>query len=135
MKIDGRCHCGDIAYEAEVEPEAVTICHCTDCQMLSGTTYRASIATKPGTLKILRGTPKAYVKIGDSGARRRQTFCANCGTHLFASADEDAPETVNLRAGTVTQRAAFRPKIQIWTKSALPWFADIPALPGVSGQR
>ena len=36
MKIDGGCHCGFITYEAEADPEQTTICHCTDCQMLTG---------------------------------------------------------------------------------------------------
>ena len=36
MKIDGRCHCGCITYEAEIDPDKVMICHCTDCQTLSG---------------------------------------------------------------------------------------------------
>jgi hypothetical protein len=29
MKIDGRCHCGEITFEAEVDPDALNICHCT----------------------------------------------------------------------------------------------------------
>jgi hypothetical protein len=36
MKIDGRCHGGYITYEAEIDPEKVMICHCADCQDLSG---------------------------------------------------------------------------------------------------
>ena len=32
MKIDGACHCGLIAYEAEADPELTGICNCTDCQ-------------------------------------------------------------------------------------------------------
>jgi hypothetical protein len=35
MKIDGGCHCGYIAYEAEADPAKAMICHCTDCQTLS----------------------------------------------------------------------------------------------------
>jgi hypothetical protein len=30
MKIDGECHCGKIAYQAEVDPDTLVICHCTD---------------------------------------------------------------------------------------------------------
>jgi hypothetical protein len=30
MHIDGSCHWGQVAYEAEVEPNGVTICHCTE---------------------------------------------------------------------------------------------------------
>jgi hypothetical protein len=34
MKIDGGCHCGYITYVAEIDPDKVGICHCTDCQTL-----------------------------------------------------------------------------------------------------
>ncbi len=40
MRIDGQCHCGGITYEAEVDPATARICHCTDCQVLSGTAFR-----------------------------------------------------------------------------------------------
>ena len=40
MKIDGGCHCGYIAYEAEADPAKAMICHCTDCQTLSGSAFR-----------------------------------------------------------------------------------------------
>jgi len=40
MKIDGRCHCGLITYEKEIDPEKVMICHGTDCQTLTGSAFR-----------------------------------------------------------------------------------------------
>ncbi len=43
MKIDGACHCGNISYEAEIDPENVAICHCVDCQILSGSAYRTVV--------------------------------------------------------------------------------------------
>lgn len=43
MKIDGACHCGDIRFEAEVDPGKVLICHCSDCQTLSGSAYRSVV--------------------------------------------------------------------------------------------
>ena len=43
MKIEGQCHCGAIAYEAEVEPGSMTVCHCNDCQIHSGSAFRANI--------------------------------------------------------------------------------------------
>jgi hypothetical protein len=40
MKIDGRCCCGNITFAAEVDPATAVICHCTDCQTLSGSAFR-----------------------------------------------------------------------------------------------
>jgi hypothetical protein len=36
MKVDGHCHCGEIVFEAEVDPNTASICHCSDCQTLTG---------------------------------------------------------------------------------------------------
>jgi hypothetical protein len=49
MKIDGHCHCGEITFEAEVDPDALNICHCTDCQTLSGSAFRAKAIRHPRT--------------------------------------------------------------------------------------
>ena len=79
MKIDGGCHCGAIAYQAEIDPEKIFVCHCTDCQTLSGAAFRTVAFTKEDTFKLLSGEPKVYVKTADSGAERAQAFCAECG--------------------------------------------------------
>ena len=36
MHITGACHYGAISYEAEIDPATVGLCHCTDCQIFSG---------------------------------------------------------------------------------------------------
>ena len=41
MKIDGRCQCGYVSFEAEADPETTTLCNCTDCQTMSGAPFRA----------------------------------------------------------------------------------------------
>ncbi len=61
MKVDGGCHCGEIRYQAEVDPTKVVICHCKDCQTLSGTAFRTVVASKEGTFTLLSGTLKTYV--------------------------------------------------------------------------
>jgi len=43
MKIDGSCHCGAIRYEAQIDPDKVVLCHCTDCQAMSGAPYRVNV--------------------------------------------------------------------------------------------
>src|SRR5690606_38626071 len=77
LKIDGRCHCGRISFSAEVDPERVAVCHCTDCQTLSGSPFRVAVPA-PIEHFELRGEPKRYVKIAQSGNRRVQAFCPEC---------------------------------------------------------
>lgn len=130
MKIDGGCHCGSIAYEAEIDPEKVRICHCTDCQRLSGTAFRISVGTPEENFTLLSGAPKTYVKIGENGARRAQVFCPECGSQIYATAaDGDGPRVFNLRTGTIDQRDELKPRSQIWTRSAQAWLGAIDSLP------
>jgi hypothetical protein len=119
MKIDGGCHCGRISYEAEIDPADVTICHCTDCQMLSGSAFRTVVPAKREGFRVT-GEPKVYVKIAESGNRRVQAFCPECGTPIFATAVTD-PQIYSIRLGTAHQRAELQPRQQLWARSALGW--------------
>lgn len=135
MKVNGSCHCGQVRYEAEVDPERCGICHCSDCQVLTGSAYRVTISTVPGTFRLLAGVPNVYLKTtADSGQKRRHAFCPSCGSPIYASADEDDPPTRGLRVGGLAQRAMLAPKRRIWCQSALPWSQDVGVLPGVSKQ-
>ena len=128
MKITGRCHCGAISYEAEVDADAVTVCHCTDCQTLSGSAFRVVAPAKREGFR-LKGDPKIYVKTGESGRKRVQAFCGNCGSPIY-SADAADPQVFNIRVGTADQRAALPPKLQIWCRSALGWAMRLEPLAG-----
>jgi len=119
VRIDGGCHCGRITYEAEINPDDVTICHCTDCQRLSGSAFRTVVPARKEGFQIT-GEPKVYVKTAESGNRRAQAFCPECGTPLFATAVSD-PQVYSIRLGTARQRGELPPRRQIWTRSALGW--------------
>jgi hypothetical protein len=134
MKVEGRCHCGQITYEAEVNPDRVAICHCEDCQVLTGSAFRVAVPTETGTFRLLSGAPRVYVKTADSGNKRRHAFCANCGAPISASADTDNPSTYALRVGGLAQKAHLPPKRRIWCKSALGWSQDVSSVPGIPNQ-
>lgn len=129
MKVDGGCHCGSIRYEAEVDPAKVIICHCSDCQSLSGSAFRVVAATEPGTFRLLSGTPKSYVKTADSGNQREQTFCPECGSPIYSAAVGEGATVVGLRVGTVRQREHLIPSDQYWCRSAQAWLANLPTIP------
>ncbi|WP_428001406.1 GFA family protein [Acidovorax sp.] len=136
MKVQGQCHCGAIAYEAEVQPGSMTICHCTDCQIHSGSAFRANISAPAASFRLLQGTPRTYVKTADSGARRLLAFCEHCGTPLYACA-EQAPTAYSLRTGVLKQRDELgTPQRQIWTQRRRAWVAfseEVESFPGQPG--
>ena len=134
MKVHGSCHCGDITYEAEVDPANVGICHCADCQMLTGSAFRVSVPAPSAAFRLLSGAPKVYVKTADSGTKRRHSFCPRCGTPVHATADQDNPPAYSLRVGCLKERKLLAPRRRIWCKSALPWSQDVGQVPGIEGQ-
>jgi hypothetical protein len=134
MHVDGRCHCGNIRYEAEVDPARVAICHCTDCQVLTGSPYRVSVVVPAGDFRLLAGEPRIYVKTADSGNRRAHAFCPRCGTPVFARPEADPPQTYTLRIGGLAQRASLPPQRQIWCQSSIDWAKDIRGVPSSERQ-
>ncbi|HTQ01208.1 MAG TPA: GFA family protein [Casimicrobiaceae bacterium] len=133
MKVHGRCHCGAIRYEAEVDPARAQACHCTDCQRLSGSPFRVSIPAPRESFVLLSGDPRIYVKTADSGNRRAQAFCAGCGSPIYSSALADPP-MYSLRVACLDERADLPPRKQIWCRSSLDWAMDVRELPQAERQ-
>ena len=125
MKIDGRCHCGCITYEAEIDPAKVMICHCTDCQTLSGSAFRTVAFSREGTFKLLSGEIKIYVKTSESGTKRPQSFCPECGTPIYSTTMGDGSKVHIIRVGTIRQRDELVPKTQLWFRSSQRWLENL----------
>ncbi|MEZ5833812.1 MAG: GFA family protein [Dongiaceae bacterium] len=134
MRIDGACHCGFITYEAEIDPAKVIICHCTDCQMLTGTAFRTVAMTREGTFRLLSGKLKYYVKTAESGTKRQQSFCPECGTPIFSTTESDGPKVHAIRIGSIRQRALLVPGVQFWCRSAQRWLSDLASIPKIETQ-
>ncbi len=124
MKVDGSCHCGSVTFDAEIDPNQVVICHCSDCQTFSSAPYRVSVFGVLSENFELHGVPKIYTKIGGSGKEVQIAFCTNCGTALYSTKNNiDGP--FNLRVGAIKQRAELPPKMQGFCGSGLPWAMNI----------
>ena len=128
MKIDGRCHCGHITYEAEIDLDKTLICHCTDCQTLSGSAFRVVAYTQEDAFKLLSGELKIYVKTSESGNERPQAFCPECGTPIYSTVVGAGPKVYAIRMGSIRQRDQIVPQTQWWSRSAQPWVTQIESM-------
>lgn len=120
--LHGVCHCGAISLTAEVDAPNVLACHCTDCRTISGAPFRAIVAV-PAEHLTVTGQPKEYVKVADSGNRRFQAFCGDCGTQLYAC-DENRT-LFNVRTGWLDQFETLAPQTHIFGKSAPSWIHQL----------
>ncbi len=121
MQIDGECHCGRISYRAEIDPKAVYLCHCSDCQAISGSPYRWAVPVPAEKFELLSGNPKTYAKMTESGRTNHQLFCPACASPIYSTIPRKEPATFNLRLGTARQRDQLRPQAQFWCRSAQEW--------------
>lgn len=136
MDIDGSCHCGKVTFTAKADPAKVALCNCTDCQTLSGAPFRVTVFCDEADLTLTAGAPKEYVKTAESGRKRRQVFCGDCGTSLYALSmpEAEGPRLAGLRWGAIRQRDELVPARQVWCRSAQPWAGNVAAIPGTETQ-
>jgi len=131
--VTGACHCQNIKYIAEIDPNNVGICHCTDCQRLSGSAFRTIALIDSEAFRLLKGSLSEYTKIAESGNKRIQTFCPACGTPIY-SASSSIPKEFSIRLGTIDQVHKLVPKFQIWTRSSQKWLFELPKLDSTNMQ-
>lgn len=125
MRVDGSCHCGDVRFEAEIDPKRVGICHCTDCQVFSGSAFRLSVMVAGADFQLRKGQPATYEKTAESGAQRQLIFCSRCGTHLYGATPGAEREIYSVRVGVLEQRAQLPPRAQIWCRSEMSWLPQL----------
>src|SRR4051794_2179892 len=133
MLVHGNCHCGEIAFEAEADPERVMICHCTDCRDNGGAAFWGNIRVAGAPFRLIAGEPRIYIKTtAESGNPRAQAFCPTCGTPVYATTPGSGPkEAFVLRVGTLREREQLVPRQQSWVRSAQPW--TMPGLKDIIG--
>jgi hypothetical protein len=120
MRVEGACHCSYITYEAEVDPEKVGLCHCTDCQTLTGSAFSTVVFASRDAFRMVGGKPKIYVKTAESGNRRAQAFCPECGTRIY-HAPHYRKDAINLKPGTFDDTSFLVPKYEVWKKRKHSW--------------
>lgn len=125
MNITGGCFCGDIQYEAELDPNSVGLCHCRDCQIFGGSAFRITGIIEPGKFHITQGTPTYFEKTADSGNVRRMGFCSRCGTQLYAEPVDTPNGYVSIRLSTSPDFDKFSPRFETFCRSKPDWLGDI----------
>ncbi|HVN90672.1 MAG TPA: GFA family protein [Candidatus Binataceae bacterium] len=124
--LTGGCLCGAVRYEVEGTPLFAVLCHCRDCQRVSGTGHVPVMGMPRSSLKI-SGATKAFSSRGSSGLPSVRHFCPNCGSLLFGM-PESVPDSVSIYVGSLDDPSAFQPAAVIFRRDRHAWDIGAAAL-------
>lgn len=123
----GGCLCGGFRYEGDAEPILSFNCHCRDCQRATGSVFAAAFAVPREAVK-LQGDYRYFTKKGDDGREVSRGFCPTCGSRVVSTL-ELLPSVYGIYASSLDDPSWFKPTMDIWVSSALPWDCMDPSLP------
>jgi len=116
-----QCACGAVGFEFDTDPTFIAVCHCLDCKKASGGESAAFFGVPDGDFALIRGKPKSFHYVAESGKGLDRNFCADCGARLFTSNLESFPGLVFVTLGSLDQPERIEPKLEMFTKRRLKW--------------
>jgi hypothetical protein len=118
-KITGGCLCGSVRYSIGAEPTRQFLCYCEDCQRHSGTAFISALAVPADSTEISGDLGTFTMPGGQSGEPMHRRFCTQCGTPIYLH--KDNPGQVYFMAGTLDDRALFKPQLALFCDAAPSW--------------
>lgn len=125
LPASGQCQCGQVQYTLKEQPYVAYTCHCKACRLLTSSAFTLCAQVPAEALVISAGSPQQRVRVAESGNELTTTFCAVCGSALFAR-NSARPRIKTVFAGTLDQDAGLDVSAHIWASRKLPWL-QLPA--------
>ena len=138
MQINGACLCGDITWQASIDPNLAGLCHCKDCQTVGGSAFQFTTRVAREDFHPTSGELTAYVKIAEGGNPRAVSFCRRCATMIYTCNNDDTG-LISRRSGGCEQEHQLIPQFKIWCEWLMEWVGTeggikMPDLSGVSAR-
>lgn len=115
--IAGGCLCGAVRYQVINKFSSFFLCHCKQCQQLTGSAFAANIITDPDNIQWLVGNEK----VSDYEHPSRdfsKAFCSDCGSALpFIN---KSGKSLIIPAGSLASTGEI-PKANIFVNEQAPW--------------
>ncbi|KAJ4137891.1 hypothetical protein NW754_001536 [Fusarium falciforme] len=125
--VSGSCVCKKITYTYTGEPTTKAICHCRECQKLTGTAFTYNFLVPRENFKWTSGSPKSNSFVQESGAEIDYHFCPDCATILAKESEADMFKSFYcVPAGTIDGNdIQKKPDVEFWTSRKPEWINPI----------
>jgi len=123
----GGCLCGEVTYQVNHQFDNFYICHCRQCQQLTGSAFAANIFTAPGNIEWLSGH-EVISEYQHPSREFSKAFCAKCGSALpFLN---KSGQSLIIPAGSLFDAFEKTPDANIFVNEEAPWLKT-----GLSGEK
>lgn len=125
-QIQCSCRCGAIQFEAEIIPDKIYNCHCSQCRKSHGATFATQTFAKGDTLKFHQGEDLISEYKEQRGIR---AFCSRCGSRLMNYA-EDKRLYLSIAIASINSGLNQGPVAHAYVSAKAQWHqpsTDIPA--------
>lgn len=117
-RFEGGCFCGAVRYRGQ-RPLDAAICHCRDCQRISGAPLLAWVEIDKADLEWTAGSPSYYDYTSDWPTPVRRAFCNQCGTQL--TYEREGSAELDVTVASMDEPESVRPTHHVYTSSQASW--------------
>ncbi len=120
-RIKGGCLCGAVTFEANDDFTAFHLCHCKQCQKISGSSNVANLFTSTDNITWLSG--EDYLKRYDHPTKQfTSVFCSQCGSGLpFVG---QSGKALIVPAGSLDEQPSKKPDDNIFWHERMSWLEE-----------
>jgi hypothetical protein len=124
----GSCLCGSVQFSLTVEPMAIGICHCRDCQKQTSSSFSLVVLVPVAGVQMT-GTLSRFETRGDSGLPVERSFCPTCGSPVRTDSAGTRQQGITIiKAGLLDNARELVPNLQIYCESEHGWLRDTNAI-------
>ena len=114
------CRCGQLTATVNGDPVRVSVCHCLNCKIRSGSAFAAQ-ARWPEEQVTIEGKSKSFMMLADSGNRCTFHFCPECGSDVHYAIDGKFDGLVAIPLGAFDDPYFVSPKFSVWESRKHDW--------------
>ncbi|MCL6417677.1 GFA family protein [Aestuariirhabdus sp. Z084] len=118
-KVTGACLCGAVTFELKKEFQQFHLCHCKQCQKISGSAHVSNLFTRPENICWLTGVDQVK-RFDVPGRSISNVFCQDCGSSVpYVSASGKA---LIVPAGSLNEAPDMTPQDNIFWAERAEWY-------------
>tara|TARA_R110001583_G_scaffold10601_2_gene48640 strand:- start:2942 stop:3346 length:405 start_codon:yes stop_codon:yes gene_type:complete len=117
--ISGSCLCGEVSFESENNFTHFHLCHCIQCQKVTGSAHASNLFSVPNNIKWLSGFD-SIKRFDVPGRAISSAFCSKCGSGVpYISG---TGKTLVIPAGSLNGAPNIEPQDNIFCSEKADWY-------------